>query len=64
MANVLRCYRPQAWSAVCHNSQSATLLSDLGLVMYFKYTPCALILNALHLTHSDAPSSLYPNCVF
>ena len=42
--------------AVCHNSQSASLLSDSGLVMYFKYTPYALILSALHLSHSDAPS--------
>ena len=24
--------------------------------MYFKYTPCALTLSALHLSHSDAPS--------
>ena len=39
-------HRPYAAkkTAVCHNSQSAALLSDLGLVMYFKYTPCALIL--------------------
>ena len=28
-----------------------------GLVMYFKYTPCALSPSALHLNHSDAPSS-------
>ena len=42
---------------VCHNSQSASLLSDSGLVIHvLQYTPCALILSALHLSHSDAPS--------
>ena len=50
--------------AVCHNSQSAALLSSSGLVMYFKYTPCALILSALHLDHSDAPLSARQNLHF
>ena len=43
-------------TAVCHNSQSAALLSDLGLVMYFSTLPAPSSFGALHLSHSDAPS--------
>ena len=32
--------------------------------MYFKYTPGALILSALHLNHSDAPSRVRQNLHF
>ena len=49
---------------MCHNSQSAALLSDLGLVMYFSTLPAPSSFGALHLSHSDAPSRLYPNVYF
>ena len=48
IANLLRCYRIRAWLSppqagvaltVCHNSQSASLLSDSVLVMYFSTLP-------------------------
>ncbi|MDY2623244.1 MAG: hypothetical protein SOV62_01945, partial [Alloprevotella sp.] len=43
---------------------SAALLSDLGLVMYFSTLPAPSSFGALHLSHSDAPSRLYPNVYF
>ncbi|MGN1237023.1 MAG: hypothetical protein ACI4TS_06215, partial [Bacteroidaceae bacterium] len=49
-------YTSNSFVTVCHNSQSAVLLSSSGLVMYFKYTSCAFRLSALHLDYFDAPS--------
>ena len=49
---------------VCHHGQSASLLSALGLGHVLQYTPGALILSALHLNHSDAPSSARQNLHF
>ena len=48
---------------VCHNGQSASLLSAFGLGHVLQYTPCALSLSTLHLSHSDAPSSARQICI-
>ncbi|MGN0036216.1 MAG: hypothetical protein ACI36X_03225, partial [Bacteroidaceae bacterium] len=56
--------RTKKRKAVCHNGQSAALLSAFGLGRVRQYTPFDLSLSALHLDHSDAPLRLCQNWKF
>lgn len=40
---------------VCHNEQSAAVLSEFGFGHILGYAPSLLILGVLHLTHPYTP---------